>query len=277
MQATGTQPLFGLNVLVYQKLAQRWLGPMGWMIAIWARLLIFGSGIMAVFRHGRPVRQVLNTLSALKRSKETQAAIADPQKDHQMTAAFRNYRLAVLENWPDIARSMVQGGFDSSIRKVEDALSGTEGFEHKLAAIWTDALDAELERLTAKLSGLILQTLFNLPAIGFLGYCSWLTLQTFFSGSYLSGDFFMHAFWVIGLILFLSFFILQLCIRVAASSGRITGKAFEKLKGQLDHLNALNQNPLKSQLETVLGLAALAEADSSSRFKGSTFKGSEVE
>ena len=261
MQAIGTQPLFGLNVLVYQKLAQRWLGPMGWMIAIWARLLIFGSGIMAVFRFGRPVRQVLNTLSALKHSKETQPAIEDPQKDRQMAAAFRNYRLAVLENWPDIARSMVQGGFDSSIRKVEDALSGTEGFKHKLASIWTDALDAELERLTAKLSGLILQTLFNLPAIGLLGYCGWLTLQTFFTGNYLSGDFFMHAFWAIGLILFLSFFILQLCIRAVASSERITGKAFEKLKGQLDHLNALNQNPLKSQLETVLGLAALAEAN----------------
>ena len=98
-----------------------------------------------------------------------------------------------------------------------------------------------------------------MAAVGFLGYCGWLTLQTFFSGSYLPGDFFMHAFWAIGLILFLSFFILQLCIRAAASSGRITGKAFEKLKGQLDHLNALNQNPLKSQLETVLGLAALAE------------------
>ncbi|MCK5417150.1 MAG: hypothetical protein KAI93_01560, partial [Desulfobacterales bacterium] len=155
----------------------------------------------------------------------------------------------------------VQGGFDSSIRKVEDALSGTQGFKHKLASIWTDALDAELERLTAKLSGLILQTLFNLPAIGLLGYCGWLTLQTFFTGSYLSGDFFMHAFWAIGLVLFLSFFLLQLCIRAAASGERITGKAFEKLKGQLDDLNALNQNPLKSQLETVLGLAALAEAN----------------
>ncbi len=261
MQAIGTQPLFGLNVLVYQKLAQRWLGPMGWMIAIWARLLIFGSGIMAVFRFGRPVRQVLNTLSTLKHSKETQPAIEDPQKDRQMAAAFRNYRLAVLENWPDIARSMVQGGFDSSIRKVEDALSGTEGFKHKLASIWTDALDAELERLTAKLSGLILQTFFNLPAIGLLGYCGWLALQTFFTGNYLSGDFFMHAFWAIGLILFLSFFILQLCIRAVASSERITGKAFEKLKGQLDHLNELNQNPIKFQLETVLGLAILAEAN----------------
>jgi hypothetical protein len=70
----------------------------------------------------------------------------------------------------------------------------------------------------------------------------------------------MHAFWAIGLILFLSFFILQLCIRAVASSDRIMGKAFEKLRGRLDHLNSLNQNPLKLQLETVLGLAALAEA-----------------
>ena len=243
MQAADARPLFGLNIQVYQKLAQRWLGPMGWMIAIWARLLIFGSGIMAVFRFGRPVRQVLNTLSALKQRGESHPAIEDPQQDRQIAVAFRNYRLAVLENWPDIAGSMVKGGFDSSIRKVEDALSGTAGFEYRLAAIWADALDAELERLTAKLSGLILQTLFNLPAIGFIGYCGWLTLHTFFSGSYLSGEFFMHAFWAIGLILFLSFFLLQLCIRAAASSKRITGKAFEKLKGQLDQLNALNRNP----------------------------------
>jgi energy-coupling factor transporter ATP-binding protein EcfA2 len=261
MQAAESQPLFGLNVLVYQKLSQRWLGPMGWMIAIWARLLIFGSGIMAVLRFGRPVRQMLNTLSALKLRGQTQPAGEDPQKDRQMAAAFRNYRLAVLENWPDIAGAMVQGGFDSAIRKVEDALSGTQGFEHRLAAIWADALDAQIERQTARLSGLILQILFNLPAVGFLGYCGWLILHTFFSGSYLSGDFFMHAFWAIGLILLLSFFLLQLCIRAAASSKRITTQAFEKLKNQLDQLSALNQNPLKSQLETVLNLAALAEAN----------------
>jgi len=260
MQESGAQHLFGLNVLVYQKLAQRWLGPMGWMIAVWARLLIFGSGIMAVFRFGRPVRQVINRLSALKHSKETRSTLEDPEKDQQMAAAFRNYRLVVLENWPDIARSLIQGGFDSSIRKVEDALSGTAGFEQKLAAIWTAALDGQIERLTANLSGLPVQILFNLPAVGILGYCGWLTLQSFFSGRYLSGDFFMHAFWAIGLVLFLSFFILQLCIRAVASTNRITARAFEELKRRLDHLDELNQNPVKAQLDTVLALAALAEA-----------------
>ncbi|MGD8962188.1 MAG: hypothetical protein PVH43_06715, partial [Desulfobacterales bacterium] len=169
--------------------------------------------------------------------------------------------LAVLESWPEIAKSLVRGGFDSSIRKVEDALSGTVGFEQKLAAIWSGALDSQIQRLTAKLSGLFVQVLFNLPALGILGYCGWLTLESFFTGEYLSGDFFMHAFWAIGLVLFLSFFILQLCIRVVASTNRITARAFEKLKHQLDHLDELNQNPVKAQLDTVLALAALAESN----------------
>ncbi len=276
MQENATRQFFGLNVVVYQKLAQRWLGPMGWMIAIWARMLIFGSGIMAVFRFGRPLRQVIGTFSALRHSKDAKSVVEEPEKDQRMAAAFRNYRLVVLAHWPEIAKSMVQGGFDSSIRKVEDALSGTDGFKDRLASIWTDALDAEIERLTGKLSGLLLQIIFNIPTIAILAYCGWLTLQTFFSGSYLSGDFFMHAFWAIGIILFLSFFILQLCIRGAAGSGRITGNAFEKLKSRLEQLNELNQNPLKSQLETVLGLAILAEANRLSRFRGSGFKGSEV-
>jgi energy-coupling factor transporter ATP-binding protein EcfA2 len=264
LQESGVQQLFGLNVLVYQKLAQRWLGPMGWMIAVWARLLIFGSGLMAVLRFGRPVRQVLNRLSALKQSKDAQSALEDPEKDQQMAAAFRNYRLAVLENWPEIAKSLVRGGFESSIRNVEDALSGTVGFEQKLATIWGGAIDTQIQRLTGKLSGLFVQVLFNLPAVGILGYCGWLTLESFFTGEYLSGDFFMHAFWAIGLVLFLSFFILQLCIRAVASTNRITARAFEKLKHQLDHLEELNQNPVKAQLDTVLALASLAESNRSS-------------
>ena len=261
MQAYGTKQFVGLNVVIYQKLAQRWVGPMGWMVAIWARLLIFGSGVMAILRFGRPLRQVLNTLSALRRSGEIQDAVADPENDQQTAAAFSNYRIVVLEHWPEISGSLIQGGFDSSIRRAEDALSGNEGFKDRLASIWTEALDAEIEGLTGRLSGLLLQILFNIPAVGILVYCGWLTLQNFFTRSYLSGDFFMHAFWAIGIILFLSFFLLQLFIRAVAGTQRIASRAFEKLKNRINHLNELNQNPLKSQLETVLGLADVAEAN----------------
>ena len=261
MQAYGTKQFVGLNGVVYQRLAQRWVGPMGWMVAIWARLLIFGSGVMALLRFGRPLRRMLNTMSALRRPGETQSAIADPENEQQTAAAFRNYRIGVLEHWPQIAAALIQGGFDSSIRSVEDALSGTDGFQERLAAIWTEALDAEIENVTGRLSGLLLQILFNIPAVGILAYCGWLTLQKFFTHIYLSGDFFMHALWAIGLILFLSFFLLQLLVRAAASTQRIAARAFSKLQNQLDHLNELNQNPLKSQLETVLNLAVVAEAN----------------
>ena len=260
MQAYGTKQFIGLNVVVYQRLAQRWVGPVGWMVAVWARLLVFGSGIMALLRFGRPLRRVVSTLSARRRSDDAQSAIADPENDPQTAAAFRNYRIAVVQSWPEIAGSLIRGGFDSTIRKVEDALSGTAGFKDSLASIWTDALDAEIEHLTGRLSGLLLQILFNIPAVGILSYCGWLTLQHFFTGSYLSGDFFRHALWAIGLILFLSFFILQLFVRAAAGAQRIAARTFAKLKNRLSHLNELNQNPLKSQLQTVLGLAALAEA-----------------
>ena len=84
--------------------------------------------------------------------------------------------------------------------------AGDDGFKDRLATIWTETLEAEIERLTGKLSGMLLQIIFNIPVVSILGYCGWLTLQTFFEGSYLPSDFFMHAFWAIGIILVLQFF-----------------------------------------------------------------------
>ncbi|UCH23787.1 MAG: hypothetical protein JSU83_11575 [Deltaproteobacteria bacterium] len=70
----------------------------------------------------------------------------------------------------------------------------------------------------------------------------------------------MHALWAIGIILLLSFFILQVCIRLTAGIQRITTRALEKFKSQVDQTDTLLVNPVRSQLEAVLGLAALAKA-----------------
>ena len=48
----------GINIRLYQQLAQRWLGPVGWLVAVWTRVLVFGSGITALLRFGNPFRQV---------------------------------------------------------------------------------------------------------------------------------------------------------------------------------------------------------------------------
>ena len=256
-----SRQVVGVNVMVYQKLSQMWLGPVGWMIAIWARLLVFGTGIVSMFRFGRPLQQVLGMVSALRHFKDSKSAAAESYNTQRVDAALRNYRLAIMKSWPDIAATMVQGRFDSSVRRIEDALDGSEDFGENMSAIWSQTLDQEIERVTRKLSGFVLQLFFNAPAIAILGYTGWLTVRGFLTANYLSGGFFLHAFWVIAIVLLFSFFVLQMCIRLIASARRISARALEKLKNQIGQVEGVIVNPVRTQLETVLDLADRMESD----------------
>ena len=254
MKKDDSRQLFGVGLMMYQKLSQRWIGPVGWMIAIWARLLIFGAGIAALFRFGRPVSQIMGMISAWRHFKESKAAVADTGNDERVGAGLRTYRLTAMSNWPDIAESLVGGGFDSTVRRVEDALPDTGIFSDKLAGIWSSALDSEMERMAGKLSGMLLQFVLNLPMFAVLGYTGWITVQRFLQGSYLAGNFFLHALWTIGIILLLSFFLFQILVRLVAGPERVTIKAFEKMKRQAGELDAFTINPVLAQLETVIEL-----------------------
>jgi energy-coupling factor transporter ATP-binding protein EcfA2/uncharacterized membrane protein len=260
MKNDDSRQLFGIGLMVYQKLAQRWIGPMGWMVSIWARLLIFGSGIAALFRFGRPVSQIMGIISAWRHFKESKSALADTQNDERVGAGLRTYRLTTMSNWPDISESLVGGGFNSAVRRVEDALPAGDTFSEKLAELWSNSLEAEMERKARKLSGMLLQIIFNLPVFAILGYTGWVTVHRFLLGSYLALDFFMHALWVIGIVLLLSFFILQACVRLAASPERVTTRAFEIMKRQVDQIEELTTNPVLVQLETVIELDAILAA-----------------
>ncbi len=260
MKKDDSRQLFGVGLMMYQKLSQRWIGPVGWMIAIWARLLIFGAGIAALFRFGRPVSQIMGMISAWRHFKESKAAVADTGNDERVGAGLRTYRLTAMSSWPDIAESLVGGGFNSTVRRVEDALPDTGTFSDKLAGIWSSALDSEMERMARKLSGMLLQFVLNLPMFAVLGYTGWITVQRFLQGSYLAGNFFLHALWTIGIILLLSFFLFQILVRLVASPERVTIKAFEKMKRQADQLDAFTTNPVLAQLETVIELETMLTA-----------------
>jgi GTPase SAR1 family protein len=254
MKNDDSRQLFGIGLMVYQKLAQRWVGPMGWMIAIWARLLIFGTGMAALFRFGRPVTQIMGMISAWRHFKESKSATADARNDERVGAGLRTYRLTTMSNWPDIAESLIGGGFNGAVRRVEDALPAGETLSEKLAGIWSGTLESEIERVSRRLSGILLQIVFNLPVFGILGYSGWITVKGFLWGEYLAGAFFLHAFWSIGIILLLSFFIFQACVRLAAGPERVTTQAFEKMKRQADQLDMMTPNPVLVQLETVIEL-----------------------
>jgi len=257
MKNDDTRQLFGVGLLVYQKLSQRWVGPLGWMIAIWARLLIFGAGMAAMFRFGRPVSKIIGMISAWRHFKESKAAVTESKNDERVGAGLRTFRLSAMSNWPDIAEALVGGGFNSAVRRVEDVLPDPVNFSDKLGEIWSSTLDSEMERMARRLSGMLLQLLLNLPMFAVLGYTGWITVQRFLEGSYLPVSFFVHALWTIGIILLLSFFLFQILVRLVAGPERVTTKAFEKLKRQADQFETLADNPVLNQLETLIQLDAM--------------------
>jgi GTPase SAR1 family protein len=246
--------MLSVNVLLYQKLSQRWMGPVGWLISIWARILIFGTGFVAMLRFGNPFRQLMGIVSSLRHFKESQAAVADIGKSERVNAALRDYRLAILREWPDIAETLVKGRFDPSVRKIEDVLPDMDALHGDLETIWNDSLDNTIEGVSKTLSGFLLQIVFNLPVVGILCHVGWMTAQNYFTGNYFSSDFFLHAFLTIAITLFLSFFLFQVCVRLAAGSDRIIRKAFNTVKQQVEQFQPLSRNSVGEQIDAVLGL-----------------------
>jgi GTPase SAR1 family protein len=248
---------FGVNVLLYQRLANRWLGPVGWLIAIWARILIFGTGIAAMFRFGNPFRQLAGMVSSFRHFKESRASVAETGESHRVDAAIREYRLSISKEWPDIAESLVKARFNQSVRKIKDVLPDSDLLNGDLNTLWSNSLEGEIEKSSKIMSGFLLQIVFNLPVIGILGHVGWITARNYFTGNYLSSDFFVHAFLTIGITLFVSFFLFQGCVGFAAGSEKITRNAFEKVKHQIEQFHPISMNLVSEQIDTVLNLTFL--------------------
>ena len=88
-QSSGALP--GLTILLYQRLSQRWVGPMGWMIAIWARVLIFGTGIVGLLRFGNPFQQAWAMLASFRRFKESRSNVTTIEKGDRVADALIRY------------------------------------------------------------------------------------------------------------------------------------------------------------------------------------------
>ena len=249
----GTGQILGVNVLLYQKLAQQWFGPVGWLIALWARILIFGTGLMALFRFGNPVRQIMGIISSLRHFKEAEASIAAGEKGSQLGGAMRKYRMIVLQEWPEIADMLVHGGFAESVRQADTGMADQQELNEALSTLWQETLGSTIEKTARQFSGMWLQILFNIPTVGILAHIAWLTVKHYIAKDYLASDFFMHAFLTAGIVMFLSFFLFQACLRMVSGPGRVITKAFEHINIQLDPLQRMSIGPVFKQLDKLLG------------------------
>jgi energy-coupling factor transporter ATP-binding protein EcfA2 len=242
----------GTGAVVYQKIAQKWIGPVGWLIALWARLLALGSGIAAFLRPGRSWLGSTALRRPPPQGAEDAGGGANPEIPDGL---LQRYRLALMRQWPSAAEILVSGRFDPVVRRFDDAGASADRFASEIASLWARAVEAEANRLVRGLSGLALQALVNAPVVGVLGHVGWITVTRYFNERYLPGDFFVHALWVILIVLLLSFIGVQIVIRLAASPERLAARAFERLRPRLSAMDGLAENPVRRQLEVVLGLA----------------------
>jgi hypothetical protein len=244
----------GINVRLYQQLAQRWLGPVGWLVALWTRILVFGTGIASLLRIGNPVRQIVGAVSSIRHYSDTKKAVQAVDRGTGATRALLRYDTTMARAWPDIAETFIKARFTASIREARRAPGYGEDVGKRLMQIWNDALEDELSQMGRRMSNGLLQLVFNLPVLGILGYAGWLTALNFFAGNILAGDFFLHAFWTIALVLLLSFFLLQGVIRLLAGKDRMLERVFSRVKGALDQRQHLSDSPIWQQANLILGL-----------------------
>lgn len=250
----GTSLVSGINMRLYQQLAGHWLGPMGWIVAIWTRILVFGTGIASLLRFGNPVRQIFGAVSAVRHYTGSKKAVAAADRGAGTGMALNRYDGAIARAWPDIAEMLIKARFSPSVREAYRAPGHGEKIGQRFSQIWNDALEDELSQVGRQLSGGLLQLFFNLPVLGVLGYTGWLTVVNFFSGSILSGDFFLHAFWTIVLVLLLSFFLLQGVIRLVAGREKLVERVFARVRDVVDQQGSLSESPIWRQANTIIGL-----------------------
>ncbi len=245
----------GVNVQLYQKIAQQWFGPVGWLIALWARILIFGTGLMALFRFGNPVRQIMGIISSLRHFKDAKASVELLDTSDLLDAATRQYRLAYLSAWPQIAERLVLGGWDPSVRDADIQLISGGVLSENLFSLWQEKLGATIETAARRFSSMWFQVLLNFPGIAIMAHIAWLTAKHYFAADYLSTDFFIHAFLTAGITVFLSFFLFQVVLGLFYGPRRIIAKSMEQVYLHLDSNQNFIGGPVSEQLQRLLAFS----------------------
>jgi len=243
--------LAGVTVDLYAKLAQRWLGPVGWLIAAWARWLMIG-GISRILRYGRPLRRVSGLAASLKQLKPSGESELD--RTHNQIP-LQAYRSVFLRHWTEIAELLVQARFDPEVRNQRDSATVEHHVGEELSMFWLEALETEVEASSRRLSNMVLQLVFNLPVLAALVHIGWITAKEYLIGNYLPMNFFVHAFVTLSILLFLCFFLFQGLVRTFAGRERIFARAIKRCSRQATQYRPLTTGTLAGQIEVLFDMS----------------------
>ena len=233
LKESGTQMLTGIQALFYQNLAGRWWGPIGWLVALWARFLMAGAGVVATLRFGNPVLQLWGLVSSLVRYRKTRDAVEEAAAGGEMGPVMLKYRFMLQQAWPDIADKLIALGFNGGVRDTAAVLPDEKTLEQHLSASWRSKMEAVMDHRAASVSGFVLQLAFNLPTLAVMGLFAFQSVKNFLLQSTLPSGYFLHAAVSVLMVWLLSFVLLQIIVRFA--SGRsLVDKTFKRLIEEAD-------------------------------------------
>ncbi len=147
----------GLQRRLYALLAERWWGPVGWLVGVWALAL----RIAAAVRGAAPWRLG----SAQHEAEELSPAWASIEGGWRAALA-RLYAAA----WPPVADALVAAGLAPALRAQESWAGSLEATAHELRVQAQALLQAQVQRTARVLAAWPWQVLLNAPVLAVMGW-----------------------------------------------------------------------------------------------------------
>jgi hypothetical protein len=255
MKESGAEMLSGIQALFYQKLADRGWGPVGWLVALWARFLMAGASVLATLRFRNPLLQFWGLISSLSRYRKTRMAVEEATTGGDMASVLLKYRLTIQQAWPDLAGRLISLGFNNEVREASAVLQDEKDLHLRLASTWKNALEEEMNRRVAKISAFIVQLIFNLPTLAVMGLFAYQSVKGFLFQQTLASGYFLHATVSILMVVLLSFFLLQILVHFVGG-WNLLNPVTKRLVALGDQVGSGQHNPsIIKEIDAVLRLA----------------------
>jgi energy-coupling factor transporter ATP-binding protein EcfA2 len=255
----------GVDLMLYQRLAQLWWGPVGWLVALWARFLVFGAGVVNILHFRNLIRQLVGIVSTALRYRRSKQALEEATSSRLVKQASLKFRSALQCGWIDIGNRLVDAGYDATVLDARQAMEPEAKIKEKLGELWESELGGAIETSAQRLSHWPIQVVVNLPVLIVLCFAMFQCVSAFWRADYFSGDYFRHAAVTIILVWLLSFVVLQVLVRRLGSS-RVLETAMANLLGDAA-FGALDGRPegIEAEVHVLCSLASALDSKGSQR------------
>jgi GTPase Era involved in 16S rRNA processing len=226
LERNSPESALGVNLLLYRRLSANWWGPVGWLLAIWSRMMNFGFVSLSMLTN--PIGAIAGLFAMVTRYRKSAHAVAEMRKSTFVSQALREYRMVYLKSWMPLAESLISMGFAPAVRDAQSGMRSTQALEDELDQKWQGILESEVEQTSLRLSKSWFQLLMNAPTVAMASMIGWQTVSAFLKKTFFPGDYFIHALVALGFTWLLSFVAVQFVTHLHGGR-KLLRRAFKRL------------------------------------------------